>query len=264
MTTKIKRGVAWGLALLLALAPVTAPAQLQGVSQSQLYGLYDLDSTTAISCAYGLVKPGGFEAGAVGVTRGRAVTSGSSTTTTSTTDAFANVAVGDVVWAAISGKSVGRVISAKASAASVTVNSAWDLGTGGVTLNYQNSSCGATGGWFTVEGAESFTITWEIVAMAVTAGGIGVRIEERSNPLDGIGPTTNIWPGTVSADAKCGSGTFATDKCTYTTATNSGMVFTSAGVLHSRQVRLVFLITDTDDADASPEQITGFIRVVRR
>ena len=263
MTNRINKGIAWGLALLLALAPST-PAQMQGVSQSQLYGLYDLDSTTAISCAYGIVRSSVFEAGVTATTSGRAVTAGSSTTTTSTTDAFANIAVGDPIWANISGKSVGRLVTAKASAASITVNSAWNLGSTGVTLTYQNANCGANAGWFSVEGAESFTITWEIVAMAVSAGGIAVRIEERSNPLDGIGPTTNIWPGTNSADAKCGSGTYASGNCVYTTATNSGMVFTSAGVLHSRQVRLVFLLSDTDDGDASPEQLTGFIRVVRR
>lgn len=264
MNNRTKRGVAAGLALLLAFLPLTSRAQAPvAVSNSVLYANYDLDSTTAISCSFGIIKSGVFESGAFGVTSGRAVTSGSNVTTTSTTDAFANVAVGDPVWAVIDGKNVGRYIATKASAASVTVNTAWNLGTGGKTLTYQNSNCGANSGWFSVNGAESFTVTWEIVAMAVSSGGVAVRIEERSNPLDGLGPVTNIWPGVVSADAKCGSGTFATENCVYTSATRSGMVFTSAGVLHSREVRLVFLLTGTDDADSPAEQITGFIRVVR-
>lgn len=261
---RLSKGVVAVLALLLIILPFPAAAQAPtGIQTSALYGLYDLDSTTAISCSYGIIKSGVFEPGATAVTTGRAVTSGSSTTTTSTTGAFANVAVGDVLFATISGRTVGRVVATKASAASITVNSAWDLGTTGVTLTYQNSNCGADAGWFSVEGASDFTITWSIEAMAVTAGGIAVRIEERSNPLDGVGPSTNIWPGVVSADAKCGAGTYASGNCVFTSATDSGIVFTSAGVLHSRQVRLVMLMSDTDDADASPEQVTGFIRVVR-
>lgn len=262
MRIRISKGVALLIAVLLA-APVSAQSPVT-VTNSALYVRHDLDSTSAIACSYGILKPGGFESGAVGVSGGLARTSGSSTTTTSTNNAFANVVVGDVIWANISGKSVSRVVSAKASADSITVDSAWNLGTAGVSIQYQNQVCGANSGWFLVEGSDNFEITWEIGAMAVSSGGIGVRIEESSNPIDSITTAVNIWPGTSSTTAQCGSGTYSSGNCVYTSATNSAMRFTGAGVIKPRMVRLVFLLTGTDDADAAPEQINGFIQITRR
>lgn len=255
----------WAIAALPVLAPV---AHAQGnvvVSTTPLYTYYDLDSTTAISCSYSVEQPAA----------GKAVTSGSSTTTTSTDAAFANVAAGDIIWAQavttvlgrVSRVNTGRWVSAAASAASITVDTAWDLGTSPVSIRYQKQNCGASSGWVDVASGDSFHISFALAAVALGSGNVAFRIEARYHPVQSVTTAWNLWPGNDSGSAQCRSGTYeaisSIGHCTWTSATGSTISFSSARMTFPTQVRLVAFINGTDDADAAPEQIHGVLQVIR-
>lgn len=257
----------WAIAALPVLAPTTAHAQTgpRVISTTPLYTYYDLDSTSSIACSYSVEQPAA----------GKAVTSGSTTTTTSTDNAFANVAVGDVIWAqaaaTINGRvskvNTGRWVSAKASANSITVDTAWDLGTTPVTIRYQTQTCGANSGWVDVGSGSEFSISVAIEAMALSSGNIAFRIEARYHPVQSVTSVWNLWPGNDSASAQCRSGTYAAissiGHCTWTTAAGSTWSVTSAAVTYPREIRLVAVINGVDDADSPPEKIHAVLQILR-
>lgn len=241
-------------ALALALATVGGA---QGVhSQRILFALYDLDSTTDISCSF---------ADEV-LTGGRATTSGSSVTTTSVSSSavFGSIAVGDVIWATISGVKTGRVVTARASADSATVDSVWTLPAAGVSLRYQKPTCGASSGWVAVEsGATTLNLTIDLSQVVLTSGGVAFKIEGRYSPLS-TSTATNIWPGDASADAHCDAGTYASGYCVFTSA--DSVTITNAGTTFPSQIRLVADLTGVDN-DTTPatdnEKITATLLVVK-
>lgn len=242
-------------ALALALA-TTGGAQGELHSQRILFALYDLDSTSDISCSF---------ADEV-TTGGRATTSGSSTTTTSVNSSavFGSIAVGDVIWATVGGVRTGRVVTARASADSATVDTAWTLPAAGVTLRYQKATCGASSGWVSVpSGATTINVTIDLSQVVVAAGGVAFKIEGRYSPIS-TSTATNLWPGDSSDDAHCDSGTYASGYCVLTAA--DSITVTNEGKTFPTQIRLVTKLTDTDD-DSTPatenEQITATLLVVR-
>lgn len=116
-----------------------------------------------------------------------AKTSGSSTTTVDVTsgDNFASpLAVGDELWEP-SGE-LRRSVTAKASDASITVSSAWDLGTG-KHLHYRKfySGTAATDGWIGVGHLTSKVVILEVATLNATS--VTFTIEGR---VPGSSPTT--------------------------------------------------------------------------
>lgn len=254
MMKKLLAAAALALALLTWASPT--PAQSTLVTRHILYALYDLDATTDISCSFGSEV----------VTGGLATTSGSNTTTTSVSSSgvFGSIAVGDVIWAAISGSKTGRVVTARASADSATVDTAWTLPAAGVTLRYQKPTCAATGGWVTVgEGYSLMNFFINLSQVSLTSGGVGLKIEGRDSPIS-TAPAVNLWPGEDSADAKCSSGTFASGYCVFTAVASFSV--TNSKVHVPYQVRLVSILTDTDDGTdtgADAEQLSAHVQVVK-
>lgn len=241
-----------GLAQMSSAQPVSMPTQV-------LYAQYDLDSTTATSCSYGPKTRVG----------GLATTSGSSTTTTSVSSSavFDSVAVGDLIWASISGVETGRLITARASDDSATVHSAWTLPAAGVSIMRQARTCGASSGWVAVGDASIVELTAQINQLSLSTGAVAMQIQGATHAMLGTSTPTNLWPGESSADAKCNAGTFASGYCTYTTAgIGTRVIFSTMGIVHVDYIRLVVDLTGNDDGSdtgADAEQIDATLRLVR-
>lgn len=262
MNTHIKRILTGLLILAMAALPVSTVAQ-PGVSRTRtiLFAEYDLDSTTAISCSYGpprtILIP--------------ITTSGSSTTVAAVTSGSAPynlVSVGDLIMVNITSPGAAgsatvntRIVTARASADSITVDTAITIPATGLTFQYQKRTCGADSGWVSVENVKLFTIATQLDQISVGANSIRFQIQGRYLTESNLYTSFNLWPGTDSATADCGGGTFASGYCTYTTA-NTVPPFVSAGMLQATQVRLVTNIVTADDGTdtgADAESITAVL-----
>lgn len=215
---------------------------------------YDLDATSITYCAvtgkfgdaFGRPMEGG----------DRITTSGSSTTTTEFTASaapFTTLNVGDIL---IVDPGTGpanvlrRVITAKASGSSVTVNTAWDLSaTAGYNFYWLKNNCGtaATSGWISVAGAAQFVIDFQIDQVNVT-GGIDMRIECRGNYI-GAQPV-QVFPS-------CTSGACATVQNYSGIAgiTSHTSIVTTASFGECRVGILIHTSDDGGDTGANAEQL---------
>jgi len=187
-------------------------------------------------------------------------TSGASTTTTALTAStlpFTQAAVGDIIEAYVVSTATGitttdraaRVITAKASGDSVTVNSSWTLPTLGIAFNLIKSACAAITNatpWINIPTNTNTTLNFNITANTAV-GGISMRIEGLFSDPNDVNPiVTNLWPGVVSADAKCPYGTFdATANCTFT-STTGGISFSTTNLYRPKAIRLVMFIVTSD------------------
>lgn len=249
----MKKVIAVIAVLAASLVLAQSPRKTQAVVAN-----YDLDSTSDISCAYGAERP---------VTQ-KIATSGSSTTVaavTASTGPFTGVSVGDVIYAlSTSGIREGRLVTARASADSITVDSAVNLGTG-VTFTTRQRSCGtaATDGWFYVNAGTVANITLQIDQLSLGSGALAAKIECKYGDLEGIGASVNVWPGESSAAAQCNGGSFSGGYCTFTTAgSGSRISFSTAGVTFPEQCRVVMKLTGTDDGSdtgADAEKVSVFL-----
>ena len=195
--------------LLLASEPVT----IDWYSASYKY---NLASASLIYCTGGKWRPG----------FGTLITSGSSTTTTdfvATQDSFDAVAVGDIIMAT----GLIRQVTAKASADSITVDSAWDLGTAGVGWQFISYSCGtaATDGWLPSGTFHNNTYTLEITTLNATS--IDVRLECRS-AAPGAAPVP-VYPSTSGSGDNCAGGTHTGGFCNFTSATGAALAVRDVG-----------------------------------
>lgn len=254
--------------LIIALA-MNASAQYSPnvVTLKPLYALYNLNSITDIACSFAEpVRLGG-----------TATTAGSSVTTTSATNTFAPVTVGDILYANTTNNTglltnagqgtITRVVTAKASSASLTVDTAWTLPATGLTLARATPTCGANSGWVNVTGAASFSVNVAL-DQANTTTGVSFQIQARYGALTSFDNAVNIWPGQTAGGA-CAGGTYTSGYCVFTNAMvgiGSRFTFTSAGVTFPTYVRLVVKMTSTDDGvdtGVNAEQINASIQVVR-
>lgn len=255
------------IAVALAAAPIAVVAQpSRNVQRVYLLFQYDLDSTTAVSGSY--VGPSSILT--------KISTSGSSTTVaavTSTSAPFNLVSVGDLIQfnltspgAAGSAVVTTRRVTAKASADSITVDTAVNIPTAGVTFSYYKFTAGAGAGWVALgENATGFEIYTQLDQLNVGANSIGFKIEGRYTDAANVVTAFNIWPGTNSSTAKCESGTFSSGFCNYT-AVNTVPPFASMGLTHPSQVRLVTKINTADDGGdtgADAESITAILVIVK-
>lgn len=175
--------------VVLALLPCAASSQIEE-REIPLASLYDLDSTSYIYCvttgANGQVLNNGTN-NFVRVT--------SSTTTlaavTALTSPFTSVAVGDEVTVVVSGIARTRVITAKASDDSVTMNAGFVDATGtavnvtNVQFTYRDRTCGtaATDGWFPVSTYRGANVSLQVTQISVT-GQIEFIIQCRKSGVD--------------------------------------------------------------------------------
>lgn len=175
-----KRVPIMALALVLALAGVAG-----AVEPLPLIANYNLDATTATYCR----QVGGAVVGQPKASLLPVTTSGSSTTITSVSSnaAFAPVDVGSILYftipqdsasLAVSAGPTTRVVTAKASSNSITVNSAIELPSTGVNFSYTTQECGtaATNGWFGLTSYDAATVQLQIDQISVT-GGITYSLE---------------------------------------------------------------------------------------
>lgn len=252
----MKKSISVLMTLLLAL-PLGAQPPIS-TQVRPLFALYDLDSATDISGSYGNEV----------LATGRATTSGSSTTTTSlnTSKVFDSVAVGDIIWAVISGVKTSRVVTAKASADSITVDTAWTLPATGVSIRYQKATIGASSGWVAVDGAKFVTIAAAMDQGVFSTGGISFQIQGRFQAVSSQDNAVNLWPGQTAGGA-CGGGTYASGYCTFTTAgISSRFVYSTQGIVQPTFIRLVMKLSGTDDGNdltTNLEQVTATLEVVR-
>lgn len=165
-----------------------------GRIEATLNAIYDLDSAgTYIYCVYNGVGDQPLS-GDKKIDQ-LVTTSGSSTTvaalSASTTDPFANVAVGDLLifrrtFSATTGGTFTtyneRVVTAKASADSITIDTAIELPLTGTNFGYKTRSCGtaSTSGWVPVRSLKEVSFTWLLNQISVASGGVRETVECRN------------------------------------------------------------------------------------
>ena len=171
---------------------LAVPAFAEQVTGSVLVK-YDLDSTTVV---YPIMKGAGGRPFSSPISGNAAIkTTGSSATVaavTASTYPFLDVVVGDILIV----NETSRLVIARASADSITVDTAIDLSalTGGYTFGFYHVivGTGADGdGWFHVGDLTSMGIALQIDQMVVT-GGIDVRVECKAAAI-GAAPI-QVWP----------------------------------------------------------------------
>jgi hypothetical protein len=117
-----------------------------------------------------------------------------------------------------------RNVVTKPSAAQITVNSAWNLGTG-QPFWYKNAACGTTAadGWVDFSGLTVKAVAFSLDVLGGTS--VDLRLECQS-PTIGAGPV-KVWPPTGTTDpTACGSGTYNAGNCRYSAATTGPTVGT--------------------------------------
>lgn len=168
---KIRTLIRAALLAVLGLWPSIAGAQA-----ATFFRAYDIDAT---SYTYGLFLP--WVNGYCTIE-----TSGSSTTTTAGTgcgNIFDPVGVGDEIRVTISGVLTRRVVTAKASGVSLTVDTAWNVaaGTQWERRDFQ-SGTGATVGWFNTTGLGDMTVYVQVLTLVSDV--VDVSVECRPSGLD--------------------------------------------------------------------------------
>ena len=255
------------VAVALAAAPIAVVAQpSRNIQRVYLTFQYDLDSTTAVAGSYSPASP----------IFTKISTSGSSTTVsavTATSAPFNLVSVGDLIQfnltspgAAGSAVTTTRRVTAKASADSITVDTAVNIPTAGVTFTYLKFTSGANAGWVALgDNAQAFEVYTQLDQLNVGANSIGFKLEGRYTDAANVVSSFNIWPGTNASTAKCESGTFSSGFCNYTTV---GTIppFVSAGLTHPMQVRMLMKINTADDGGdtgVDAESITSILIIIK-
>lgn len=251
------------LASLLVMCLLAVSSSGQSYTTRALLAWYDLDSTSDVSFVLAASER------QINVP---IVTSGSATTVTglvASSAPFTSVAVGDVIYAnSTSGIREGRLVTARASADSITIDTAVNYGSTGQTFRTRARSGGtaATDGWFPIEAGAVSLISIQVDQLSLATGALALKLMCKKGDLSGIAVASNLWPGDVAATAQCNGGTFSSGYCTYTAAPVFVNVST-AGVEFPSQCRLVQKLTGTDDANdltTNLEQVSMFLTEVRR
>jgi len=216
----------------------SAPCFAQGRADRSIVAKYDLDSASYIYCVTASPTRG----------PGRVETSGSSATVTAVAgldDPFTSVVVGDELNFGV-GIGTVRTVIARASATSITVDSAVNLDvSGGATFTYARATCGtaATDGWFSV-GAGQHTITI-VYRQGDLTGGVDFDIETRTRST--IGLPVQILTGNIAA----------------TTTLVNGVTADIGETTSEFRVGLKYNTADTSDATTNLEQIDVILSTER-
>jgi hypothetical protein len=247
------------LAVVAALVLLQLPARTRAddVAVANFMILYDLDATAVTYCRMigQLGSPfGGTIAGPTQI-----VTAGSSTTVTGT-GAFAQVAVDDVIIISrpaptATGIPDVRVVTARASADSITVDSAITL-TSGFNFRYLKTQCGTTAsdGWIDVsaKALKTFTFSWS----QGDADAVDVKIQCKHRGVDA--PIEELYPG--SAGTACGAGTAVAGYCHFATVgVTANLTIADAWPWEMCRMGVKITTVDASDVAAARERVTGII-----
>lgn len=243
--------------LTLALGLLASGAFAQGAAKDGALALiYDVDSATLTYCT---LSPGPFAAQVP--VAAQIKTTGSSTTVvevTSGTNPFAGVVVGDVLiiqtpTATNPSATTVVAVTAKASAASITVDTAINIT--GNNFGFYHHLCGTTDndGWFsTSAAAQRVALTVQYDQGDLTA--LVVRWECKAAGA-GANPVV-LYPG-ESSDCGLG-GTLSTDRCSFATAgvTARLTVVDEGPSFPLCRVGVAFTGADASDATTNLEKVT--------
>lgn len=182
-----------------------------------------------------------------------------STTVTSVSSnaAFTNVAVGDLLLIRLSGKVFERKVTARASANSITVNSAINIPATGVTFNYKKrfvTTNPLDNVWIPVQADETLLFRTNVLANANTGG----VVQTLECTRKGAGWPTADWIVLCSAGGAC---TTTNTTATGTTAKYDDSV--NLRLLPYTHCRMGFKFGTTDDAD-SPDENINLAFVIRK
>ena len=255
---RLKALLAGGLLLL------TSAASAQEQFSAGFMNLYDVDSSTLTYCV--MTGRGGDPfAGPIPV-QGRIKTTGSSTTVTEVTtgsNPFTAVAVGDTLVVDRGQGNVDTVIvTVRTDAANVTVSSAvnWENSGNGRTFGFYDQTCGtgATNGWISVTQGTITNLTLQYDQGDLDA--LWVRWECKTGAT-GAQPVI-LYPGESDG---CGGGTLDTGHCSFATPGLTSRLSVVDTVTSFSQCRIGvrYNTTDTSDAGAAIEQVTGTVTLTR-
>lgn len=179
----------------------SAPAQTN--QTVPLVSGYNVASTSYIYCVTADAAGRVWSGGEVGP--GKLTTSGSSTTVTgvdSSADVFLSIAVGDELLINLDGVMERRYVTARASADSITVNAAINLGDGrqgtaGYGFSWRRLTCStdATHGWIPVRGLSEVTFIFALETINATS--IEAIIYCRHNSSNSVG--VEAWSESYTA-----------------------------------------------------------------
>jgi len=254
----MKRLLAWALAFLFV-APLLFSAETKNASFAYNY---DVDSASLTYVR--MVGQNGDPFGGSMVGPGTIKTVGSTTTVTenvASSNPFRDVGVGDVIQVSTSTTTrFTRVVVAKASDASITVDTAVDL-TAGYSWRWWDTQVGTTinDGWIDV--GQMSTVAMTVQYEQGDLDGLRVRWECKTASL-GANPVI-VYPG-ESSDCGIG-GTLVVDRCNFATAgvTARLTVAVTDNPFAACRVGLAFAATDTSEAGANLEQVTVTISTVK-
>jgi hypothetical protein len=201
--------------LLVFLLLLAAPAAAQGVKTAQFATRYDLDAAALTYCVVKGTNGDPYGANYTGGPGKLIETSGSSTTVTAVTAGtlpFDSLGVGDLIFVQTSTTNTDiRVVAAKASGDSITVDVAVDWSAGsGFTFSWRDLVCGTTAndGWIDVSGLSGdkvITLQWDQGDLAT---GLLWQIECKTQGFNQL--ANKVYPG-ESAD--CGGGALTSGQC---------------------------------------------------
>lgn len=255
------------LALLLAVHGVSGVVHAEGHMTAATNIRYDVDSDTENFCT---MVGSGNAFGSPISGAGRIETSGSSATVTSETassGALAPVVAGDVIMVRPSTPSKAEpfnagyaaVVTAKASADSITVDPAVDW-SAGYSYTFLHRVCGTTidDGWVDVSNATKFTMT--IAYLQGDLDALLWRFQCKTSAVGAV-PVT-VYP---SEGDGCGiAGTLSTTYCSFATDSDDA-VFTweDFGPWSSCRIGVMYATTDASDATTDLERVSGSITVAK-
>lgn len=252
----MKRFLALSLLALLSI-PVAYSAEVQQAANFALR--YDLDSATYVYPR--IIGQNGSPFGGSMAGPGTIKTTGSSTTVeenVASSNPFTDITVGDIIIVARSTTNIDIVVvTAKASAASITVDTAvnWSAGYAWRWLDFQVGAA-ATDGWISVSGWSSYGITVQYDQGDLDA--LAVRWECKGS-YPGAQPVV-VYPGPSS---DCGGGTLGTGECEFATPgiTSRISIVDDAPIYSQCRVAIRYKTADASDAGANIEQVTIGIEV---
>ncbi len=199
----MKKLIGAAIAAFLSLSGVAHAQPISDFRSYPLATLYDLDSTSLIYCRTSGASNIVFQDNRI--TRVPITAAANSTTVTSTGGAFTNLVVGDHLFLVdpsplTLGRVVERVITARASANSITISSAVSTSTAvsQQSFEWRKLECGtaATSGWVPVEALRPVKFSIAVNQLSVATGGVDIRVECREQGEDAqpfrVYPTTGF------------------------------------------------------------------------
>lgn len=185
----------------------------QDLRSAPLFLRYDVTSGAAIYGAFRGQNGDSFSGSMSTPTMARIKTAGSSTTVTeetASTNPFTSIAVGDMlIVAPAGGTQTNLLVTARASAASITVDTAIDL-SAGASFRYYRGERGttATSGWLRVSSDGEKTWSWTISTINATNIQVIIQCQD-----DYVGaPAVQVYPPVTSVTDTCYTGIFTTTK----------------------------------------------------